>query len=65
MENSGKQNPKNGVQVPPRAEISTPKCLVLNTLRSKMPEQIQNLDPHRTGLIRVGGEFTSQPNSHS
>jgi hypothetical protein len=36
-----------GVQVPPRAEISTPKCLVLNTLRSNMPEQIQNLDPHR------------------
>ena len=47
LENSGKQIPKNGVQVPPRAEIAVFKWLDLRNLRSKMLGQIQNLVPHR------------------
>jgi hypothetical protein len=46
MENSGKQNPETGFKSPP-AEIPIFKLFVLNNLRSKMLEQIQNLDPHR------------------
>ena len=46
MENSEKQNPKMAFKSP-LAEILTFKWLFLKNLRSKTPEQIQNLDPHR------------------
>ena len=46
LENSGKQNPKMGFKSPPSGDVHL-KWLFLNNLRSKMLEQIQNLDPHR------------------
>jgi hypothetical protein len=47
MENSGKQNPKMGFKSPPRAEALAFKWFILNNLRSKVLEQIQNFYPHR------------------
>jgi hypothetical protein len=46
LENGGKQNPKMGFKSPPSRDAIF-KCFILNNLRSKMLEQIQNLDPHR------------------
>jgi hypothetical protein len=36
-----------GVQVPPRAELSTFKWFIVNNLRYRTLGPIQNLDPHR------------------
>ena len=46
VETNGKQNPKTGFKSPPNRDVHI-KWLFLNNLRSKMLEQIQNLDPHR------------------